>query len=278
MIISTLNKFLRKKGYNIEKFSPKKFDVIITSFPKSGRTWIRVLIGKYLAEYVGIDKKMNYDKLINLPLFADLFPEIPRIGYGHGNNSGFSTPEKLNPIREVHKTVKIILLIRDPRDTLVSHYFSRTKRTKNKPYKGSISDFIYEKKGGFDTIIRFYNIWESKKDFPLDFLLVRYEDLHADTEKELKKIIEFTGLPVNEDMIKNAVNFASFSNMRKIETSEATVSVALKPGNINDTSSFKTRKGKIGDYINHFSKEEIEYLTDKMKKELSPFFGYNINL
>jgi len=282
MIISTINNFLIKKGYIIKRYENKKFDVIITSFPKSGRTWLRVLIGKYLSDYVGISKKMNYDQLINLPLFADLFPEIPRIGYGHGNNSAYKKANKLKPVRSLHKNLKIILLVRDPRDVLVSHYFSRTKREQNlfgkKTYKKSISKFIFEKKGSFETILQFYNIWEQNKTVPKDFLMVKYENLHNNPQRELKKIIQFTGLKVNEELIANAVEFASFSNMRKIETENPTKSVALKPTDINDINSYKTRKGKIGDYKNNFSAQEIEYLNKKMKENLSPFFGYNTNL
>lgn len=131
-MFNTINRFLIKRGYIIKKFHHKTYDVVITSFPKSGRTWLRMLTGKFIAEYIGIKKKMNHNKLIELSTFADLFPEIPRIGYGHGGNSGYKKPKQLNPVKEHHKSLKVILIVRDPRDVLVSHYFSRTKRTKKK--------------------------------------------------------------------------------------------------------------------------------------------------
>ncbi|MCF6183444.1 MAG: sulfotransferase domain-containing protein, partial [Bacteroidales bacterium] len=121
--------------------------------------------------------------------------------------------------------------------------------------------------------------WHKNKNIPQDFLLIRYEDLYNNTLNELNKIINFLNLKdVSEKSKSNAINFASFNNMRKIEEKGGTRSDKLKPADINDTASYKTRKGKIGDYKNYFSEQEIKYLNKKMKNNLSSYFGYNTNL
>jgi hypothetical protein len=52
--------------------------VSIVSFPKSGRTWLRVLIGKALCEHAGLDDQKIFDK--------DMLAEatsLPKINYTH---------------------------------------------------------------------------------------------------------------------------------------------------------------------------------------------------
>ena len=271
-----INKILKIMGFRISPIDSKPFDTVIISFPKSGRTWLRMIIGKVFANYLGINKKLYPDAILNLPMFSELSPLIPKVGYGH-ESSGTLKPSGIDKQKLYAKNLKIIFMVRDPRDVLVSQYFSESQRTKN-AYKQSISEFIFENKGSFDTIIEFYNSWADKKDYPKDFLLIKYEDMHTDTIKEVGKIIDFIGLQADEDILKDAVEFASFSNMRKIEAENPTKSITLKPANINDTNTYKTRKGKVGGYKNYFSEKEINYLNNKMKEKLSPFFGYNSNL
>jgi len=41
-----------------------------------------------------------------------------------------------------------------------------------------------------------------------------------------------------------------------------------------DPESFKTRKGKVGGYVEDLSESEIAELNDKLKRELNPVYGY----
>jgi hypothetical protein len=50
----------------------------------------------------------------------------------------------------------------------------------------------------------------------------------------------------------------------------------LKPGDKNDPESYKTRRGKVGGYIDYLSSEEIEYLNQKMKTSLSDIYNYKV--
>lgn len=284
MIKKILTNILKLYGYELKKNTSP--DIYIVSFPKSGRTWLNLLLGNYFEQYSGLNN-LHPDTLLNLNLFHNFFQDIiPAISFTHDNNTNFYLPaEKLKSNIKKYKNSKVVFLVRDPRDVLISSYFEKTKRIKLgkrekgfwEPFKGSISDYVYEKNGGFETIIRFYNIWEKNKSVPKDFLLLKYEELHTDTEKEFEKLLHFIGIKnINKEFIKKSVDAASFSNMQKIEKKGGTKSDKLKPADVNDVNSYKTRKGKIGDYKNHFSAQEIEYLNKKMQDNLSPFFGYNI--
>ena len=284
MIKKAIISILKKRGYTITKIP--KIDTFIISFPKSGRTWLNLMLGKFFEQHVGLNN-LDTNILFNLKLFNDFYPEkVPLITFSHDNNVFFySPPHKIKSNINKYKNSKVIFLSRNPIDVLVSSYFEKTKRIelgqrKNsfwKPFKGTISDYIYEKNGGIDTIIAFYNMWEKHKDILKDnIIFINYESLQINTADELNKIVKFIGLKnIEQKHIETAVNFTKFENMQKIEKNSDIKTNKLKPVNKNDVDTFKTRRGKINGYIDYFSEEEINYLISKINKNLSPFFGYN---
>ena len=109
---------------------------------------------------------------------------------------------------------KVLLLSRDIKDTLVSAYFQATKRIN--VFTGSISEFIRSDQYGAKKFLTFYNQWYENRDVPRDFLILRYEEMHADPEKVLIKALKFLGVPkIDDEHIKSAINFSSFRNLKK---------------------------------------------------------------
>jgi len=104
---------------------------------------------------------------------------------------------------------------------------------------------------------------------------VRYEDIISDPISELDRVITFLELPgVKERTLTEAVEFASFKNMRKMEIEGIFQNGILNPADKADTDSYKTRKGRIGGYLDYLDQEEIDYLNKRIGEDLSPFFGY----
>ena len=128
-------------------------DYVMMSFPKSGHTWLRVLVAKSFALTYGLD---NLD--LDLVWMAKKNSKIPKVAISHGITPTF----KINfdfrrkiflgayaesdavKIRSSLKKKKIIFLVRDPKDVVVSLFFHLTKR--NNFYVGSgMSHFIKQK-------------------------------------------------------------------------------------------------------------------------------------
>src|SRR5262249_15634528 len=119
------------------------------------------------------------------------------------------------------------------------------------------------------------NIWAANRHVPKSFLLMRYEDLHANAGAELARLLDFVGVgKVSADCIAEAVEFAQFSNMRKIESSGKAGTSALVGGGGNDDESFKTRRGVVGGFQDYLSADQIRVMSELMAKRLSPVFGY----
>src|SRR5690606_32471735 len=96
--------------------------------------------------------------------------------------------------KERYEKSKVIFLVRDPRDVVVSMYFEKSKRiparkdeTNEKPFTGTIKQFLYHEEGSIETIIEFMNIWYLNRNVPKDFMLVKYEELRKATAKHLEK-------------------------------------------------------------------------------------------
>jgi len=248
---------------------PNKADYLLISFPKCGRTWLRLILGRILQNYFGLQS----ENLLDLVALAKLDPEIPQITVVHDDKPQWKKARDLATSKTRYRDNKIIFLVRDPRDVVVSSFFQKVKR--RQAYHGSLSEYIYEEVGSFESIIKFYNIWADNAHVPQEFLLVRYEDIHKNAKYEIRKIVDFLGLSkISEDLLSEAVNFASFENMRKMEEEDIFKVKPLRPTNPADPESYKTRRGKVGGFIDYLSTAEIDYLTQRMSKTLSTFYGY----
>lgn len=267
---------------NLEREKPDE-KIFIVSFPKSGRTWLRVLISRYKQQLHGFDS-------FHLKLHT-YFPgkTSPQFNFYHAGSG--ATMEELTSFRVRISTLlhqrsilnypfdltsckgsKIIFLIRDPRDTLVSYYhqlFSRNQR-----YSGTLSEFLRNPVLGTERILAFLKfIFQEKPNFNHHF--VYYENLHQNPHKELSKLLEFAEYSINPEFIEEAVKFASFENMRKMER-EGQYGDKLSPVDFGNPNSFKVRKGQIGSFQEELSTRDIEYLQKRISQRLPPFFSrYN---
>lgn len=254
-----------------ERSMDDSVDVFLLSFPKCGRTWLRLMLGNVFALHFGLEDV----NLLGIKQMVAVCPSIPLISIIHDDLPQWKAPNELLANKTEYEGKKVILLVRDPRDVVVSNYFQKTKR--RMVYKGDLSSFLRCKRGSVDTLIRFYNIWAENKHVPSDFLLVRYEDMHADAEKELRRVLDFLGLrEVGNDIVREATEFARFENMRKMEMRNTLASGRLRPGNKNDPESYKTRRGKVGGFVDYLSEADVEYLNQKINTELSSYYGYTV--
>ena len=157
---------------------------------------------------------------------------------------------------------------------MVSAYFQKTKRAsedKNPSFKGTISEYIRSNIGGLETFLYFYKYWlDEKKNFD-DFYLLNYNDFHKNQQKEFEKLLNFLGLGLDETKISQTIEFSSFDNMHKMEKNNVFKAVLLKPVDVNDINSFKTRKGKVGGYVDYLTQEDIDFIDKKMEQILGSF-------
>jgi len=264
-------------------YAHRNTDVYLISYPKCGRTWLRLMIGRSIARQFGLPE--DEDTLF-IYWKQRPHPAVPRIVVIHEDRPMLKAPDELESSKARYRDKKIIFLARDPRDVIVSSYFEMKKRGRifgENPYEerqavfdGSLPEFVHQERGGFSTILRYYNIWAENRSIPDGFLLIRYEDLKSNPQFELRRVIDFLGLSsIPDAILAEAVEYASFENMRKMEQQNTFRSGILNPADQHDQESFKTRKGKVRGYLEYLEDEDIKFLNNQVQQNLSPIFGYS---
>ena len=239
-------------------------DAYIVSFRKSGRTWLRIMIAKAISLQYDIPK-IQLDTQ-----YMSLFTSAPNIVFSHG---GSNKPNNGINFRRWLKGKKLILLVRDPRDDIVSLYHDYTVR--HPKISMSISGFVRHEQLGINYTLNYMNEWATeleKRKNPA--LLIRYEDLKQDAQRELIRALDFLQIPHTTEIIKKAVEFGSFENMRKMELSNQFKDSRLQTSNKSDANAFKTRKGRAGSYKEELCPEDILFVNKEMNTRLNPVFRY----
>ncbi len=273
--------------------SPQPPDVHLISFPKCGRTWLRLMLGHAIASHLGRPIEPNSDAVLALTPLAEWHAAVPRILVHHADNPQWKKPGELELPLPQYRGQRVVLLVRDPRDAVVSNYFEVRYRTgpyapslkqlpglrahadRIQPYAGDLKAFIRGEVGGLRTILAFYNGWAADHAFGRSWLLLRYEDLHARPLTELRRVTSFVGLPdVTDKVLSDAVAYARFENMHRMEAAGAFDSFVLKPADAGNRETFKTRRGKVGGHREYCDPEDIAYMDAHVDRELADLYGY----
>lgn len=245
-------------------------EVYIVSFPKSGRTWLRMILGKVLIMHF----RQNEKDFLDLWRITKREETFPTVKVTHDDNPHWKTPSELLTTKEEYTKKRVIFLIRDPRDVIVSEYFHKTRRVKRK-YRGTLSQYIRSSRGSLATLIEFYNIWTLHQHVPADFLIVKYEDLHKTLRDEIVRVIDFLGVKnVEDEIIQNAIEASTLDNMQTIERTQLYQGAALKLHNEADPESFKARRGKVKGYTDYLSPDDIMYIEQIINSKLSDFYEF----
>ena len=202
--------------------------MMIISYPKSGRTWLKVLIERYCK--VSSTKRPRIDS--------------NHLGYGHGKEKSVS-PEKDT----------LVLLTRDKSDTLVSLYHDDKVRYPKRVGGKSIDTYV---KDMVPEINKFYTEIEK---YPFAYTM-SYENMSLNTFNEVLPFFELLFDEVNQDALREAIEFCKFDNLA-VKERENKVDMRV-PTKFKLKGFYKTRKGKVGSAKEELLPETIKYLGDNL--------------
>ena len=255
-----------------------KADVAFVSHAKAGRTWVRVMISSlYQKKYCLPD-----NEIIDHDNFHAVSSSIPIFLFSMGNYIADIRPIKGE--NSPFQKKKLIFLARHPADTAVSYYFQLCGRTnpdlldvKRLPANLTgtpIHEFMTNPNYGLPSVIRYMNRWANALESHLQHLLLRYEDVRAHPENELKRISEFLGENFSQNEIGEAVEFASFNKLKEKERANYFENARLQARDPNNPESFKVRRGKVGGFRDYLNDKEITWIERLVDDQLDPIFGY----
>jgi hypothetical protein len=250
----------------------READAFLLSFPKTGRTWLRVMIAQLLAAH--FDQPEIATRALEPRIEGG--PGVPRIVVRHDGNPHKATADEICPHREEYRGCRVMLLVRDPRDAIVSNYFQVTRR--DHWYEGDLASYLRWPRGSIDSMLRYYEVWARNRSAAAAMLLLRYEDLRHDTPAELRRVAGFLGLRgVTDAVVTQAVEAGSFDAMRRREAARAADASPLASGEAGDPESFKVRKGRVGGYRDYLTAGQVAWL-DARVAGMDAWYGYGLQV
>lgn len=220
----------------------------LASYPKSGNTWLRLLLANYFMaqqRVVGINNIYHFttsdtrqdffDKAAGRPFFAqdvERWLEVrPRaLRMIAASKDGHHFVKTHCRIGRMNGQITIppdltaggIYIYRNPFDVAVSYARHQTvdidaaidlmaDRTALNASKTGIFDALGRWDEHIESWVTPEGMWRH---------VMRYEDLVANTEREMRKLLDFLRVPVEDGKLRRAIRLASFETLQKQEREE----------------------------------------------------------
>jgi aryl sulfotransferase len=193
----------------------KPEDVVISTFPRSGTTWMQQILAKLLHGERG-----DCDLGLLCPWVESPFPEAARLA----NIAKLASPRVFKshmPFNGLKfcSEARYVYVARDGRDVALSHYalfhLGRIRRLGGmQPL--DIDPYFREWLDGRRTQLSYFDhvrSWWAQREAP-NVLLMRYADLKADLIGQMARICEFLELEMDLDQLAAHAAHCSFAHMK----------------------------------------------------------------
>lgn len=271
----------------------------LASYPKSGNTWVRALLAAYSAENTELDINNLGDGPIasSSEVFEDLLgvsvadltadeieryrPAVYRL-----RAAGLSAPSFIKahdaftlidgwePLFPANITAGIVYIVRNPLGvvpSLAAHAGIDIDRAIDRICDES---FVMAKSNGAgaDQLPQRLRSWSGHVRSWVDesdgrILIVRYEDLHADTVDALHNIICFSGLRPDSLRLRRAVGAAAFGRLKARESE-----VGFRERAPRSSAPF-FRRGAVDSWRDELTDQQVSRIIDAHRPMMRRF-GY----
>jgi hypothetical protein len=210
--ISSLAKYALGKDLAGRNFTVFPDDTFLVSYPRSGSTWSRFLLAGLLHPEVE-------------PTFANIDELLPAVSSQSKRGLKNLTRPRVLKSHEYFdpRYPKVIYIVRDPRDVLLSQYrfFLKCRRIEDGyPMKRFTESFLRGDLNEYGSWGEHAATWIAARRDSKDFLLIRYEEMVQQTELELAKISRFLGWNCSSEQVARAVRLSSAGRLRELESSQ----------------------------------------------------------
>ncbi|XP_029974483.1 cytosolic sulfotransferase 3-like [Salarias fasciatus] len=255
----------------IQNFQARPDDILIATYPKAGTTWVSYILELLYFGQTSPERQTTmpiYERVPFLELtfpnmdsgtdLADQLPTTPRLIKTH-------YPVQFVPKSFWEQNCRMIYVGRNAKDNLVS-FFHFDRMTVAQPEPGDWNSYLQrflEGKMVFGSWYDHVNGWWKKKQTYSKLHYMFYEDLAEDTGREIDKLCSFLGLSPSAEEKTRVMSGVTFDNMKN----NAMTNYSTDPSMDFKISSFM-RKGKVGDWKNHFTVAQNEEFDEDYKSKM----------
>ncbi|KAM4904276.1 sulfotransferase 6B1-like [Sylvia borin] len=249
----------------LESFEARSDDVILAGYPKSGTNWLSQILSDLVA--LSQKKTPGSESSVN----AGAVEELPYLEVGdvekYKRMSKFPSPRFMvthlrpeNLPKSIFKNkVKILLLIRNPKDVATSLYHFYNDVTTLPSYEtwdGFFTDFV-AKKTAWGSYFEYLSEWNKYADQE-NIMTITYEEVKENPALAVKTIATFFGIPLTEEELQLVVERCSFQSMKK--NSKKTH---------GEFGNVLFRKGCVGDWKNLFTEDQNEKMDKAFEEHIA---------
>ncbi|XP_028290602.1 cytosolic sulfotransferase 3-like [Gouania willdenowi] len=256
---------------NVQNFQARPDDILIATYPKAGTTWVSYILDLLYFSKMSCQRQTTvpiYDRVPFLEIavpalvsgkdMADHLPTSPRLIKTH-------FPVQFVPKSFWEQNCRIVYVARNAKDSVVSYYHFDCMN-KVQPDPGDWSSFLQrfiQGKMVFGSWYDHVNGWWKKKQTSSRIHYMFYEDMVENTGQEIDKLCSFLGVsPTPEE--KNSISVRSqFDSMKKDQMANNSTNAVMD----FNVSPFM-RKGKVGDWKNHFTVAQNQDFDEDYKKKM----------
>ena len=260
---ASLNGYLTPKGFPIAAlksaldYQARPDDVFICTYPKCGTTWVQNIVylmmnrGEPLPSHRSMTEAIPHLEEVGREV-VEMLPE-PRCIKTH-------LPFPMTPFSD---NSRYVCVARNPFDCVVSFFHHTRGFEQHYDFADGLFEDYFEcfLAGEVDSGDYFEHLlgWHEQHQRS-NVLFLTYEELKKNTASEVTRLGEFLGPPWrdsvrDEELLERVLHHSSFSSMAKDQGRWASERPKDMPNFI--------RKGKVGDWTNHFSAEQAHRLVER---------------
>ncbi|XP_076023186.1 cytosolic sulfotransferase 2-like [Genypterus blacodes] len=256
---------------NLQNFKARPDDILVATYPKAGTTWVSYILDLLYFGQTSPERQTSIPLHERVPILelavpsmpkgtdlADKLPTSPRIMKTH-------LPDQLIPKSFWEQNCRIIYVARNAKDSAVSFYhFDRMNMAQPEP--GEWSSFLQRFIDGKMLFGSWYDHvtgWWERKHTHSKLLHVFYEDLVEDSGRELDRLCSFLGVSPSAEEKRGILFGTKFDRMKDNKMVNFSTLRILK----QEVSPF-IRKGKVGDWKNHFTVAQNEHFDEDYEQKM----------
>lgn len=256
---------------NAMSFTPRPDDVFINTYPKSGTTWLQQIVH-------GLRTRgdMQFEEITQvvpwLETALDMGLDI------HGDQVAAPRAYKVHlPFPMAPKGGKTIIVVRDPKDVVVSQYhfwngwfFEAGSVTTTE----IVQVMFIPRVGPLNYWEHLLGWWPHRNDEQV--LVLGYELMKQDFPATLERIADFVGCKLDDELRDIVLRQSSIEFMREHErqfddhlfSDARNEACGLPPG-----TGSKVRKGAVGDHNAELTPEAAAMIDEAWRREITPATG-----